>query len=219
MSSHEQVLEIRSIHPIRLWRGMFLMFLFVVIFFSGGFWLLVAFVFFCFCFFVGSWWLLCWLLVASVGFWLLWLLTSLASTAVVLELTKLCCSQWPGLRMPCAAVSGQPTELCSSQVARVAHALALCWGVASLQSCAVQGKGNKQQKNKGKQPKHNKHQKTQRTNNKKQEKNIRSPSKLSKTCRTSTFAISHWFWGHGLHRLGSRLGAARFGAMDRSRGK
>ena len=81
-----------------------------------GFWLLMAFGFFCFCFFVGSWWLLCWLLVASVGFWLLWLLASLASAAVVLELTKLCSSQWPGLRMPCAAVSVQPTELCCSQL-------------------------------------------------------------------------------------------------------
>ena len=137
MSSHEQVLEIRSIHPIRLWRGMFLMFLFVVIFFSGGFWLLVAFVFFCFCFFVGSWWLLCWLLVASVGFWLLWLLTSLASTAVVLELTKLCCSQWPGLRMPCAAVSGQPTELCCSQATSFP---CFCWLLVSLNHTKMQKK-------------------------------------------------------------------------------
>ena len=70
---------------------------------GGVFFFLVAFGgffgFFCFCFFVGSWWLLC--LLAFGGF--CWLLASLASTAVVLELTKLCCSQWPGLRMPCVA--------------------------------------------------------------------------------------------------------------------
>ena len=66
-----------------------------VLFFCGGFWLLVASLLA----FGGF----CWLL-ASVGFWLLWLLASLASAAVVLELTKLYCSQ----------------------VARVAHAMC-CW--------------------------------------------------------------------------------------------
>ena len=70
-------------------------FIFVFLFFSGGFWLLVAFVVVSFSSAFAS------LLALGgffVGFWLLWLLASLASTAVVLELKKLCCSQWPAKR-------------------------------------------------------------------------------------------------------------------------
>ena len=71
-----------------------------------------------------------------VGFWLLWLLASLASTAVVLELTKLCCSQWPcpvaslqscatsGQGCACLVLLGVASPQCCSQLHKLcSHSL------------------------------------------------------------------------------------------------